>query len=422
MGTATVTERGTRRRNGSHSAVERVREDVPALRRRMNGHPLVYLDGAATTQRLESVLEAVDSYYRNDNGNTHQESHELGKRSKQATEEARQTIARFIGAESKDEVVWTTGTTEGINIVARTWTEEHVKRGDNIVLTTTEHFSNLIPWQQLAKRTGVELRFADVDAEGRLRLDEVERLVTKRTKLVAVSHVSNVLGMINPVEQIAEIAHARGARFLVDGAQSAPHLRIDVKAIDCDFFAFSGHKLGALFGTGALWARADLLEAMTPHAFGGGAAKSATLRRHSFKSPPDNFEAGTGNPAGALGLGVAVEEVEKIGQDELWAYEQRLTEHGLGVLGEIEELRILGGREAWERVPLFTFTYKDLDGKALASRLAERGIAVSGGNLNAQPALTRFGLETATRASCWVYNTTRELDRLAEALRSIRRS
>lgn len=413
-------------RNGSngkkHAAdgfdVRALRARFPVLSRRVDGHPLVYLDSAATSQRPREVLEAMDEYYRHDNANSHQRVHPLGKRSKELDDEARQTVADYIGATTKDEVVWVKGATEGINVVARTWAEENVKRGDNVVLTVTEHYSNLIPWQQLAKRTGCDLRFVDVDADGRLRVDQLEKFITRRTRLVSLSHVSNALGMINPVHVAVELAKPVRARVLVDGAQSAPHLAIDVEALGCDFFCFSAHKMGGPFGTGVLWTKEELLEEMTPSQFGGGTAEKVTLRRHRFMSHPESFEAGTGNPAASVGFRAAIELVQEMGQDEMWHYEQALVSYGLERLGAVDGLTLLGSREPWERVPLFTFSYKDRDGEEVARSLARQGIAVSGGKLHAQPLLKRFGLESAVRVSCWAYTTTHEIDRVAEALES----
>jgi cysteine desulfurase/selenocysteine lyase len=399
---------------------KQMRPQISALGRRMQGRRLTYLDAAATTQRLEPVLEAMSDYYHHDNGNSHQEVHELGKKSKETSDKARQTVADFLGAREKEEVVWVKGATEAINIVARTWAEENTGHGDNVVLTVTEHVSNLIPWQQLAKRTGVELRFIDVDALGRLRLEQLDKLISRRTKLVSLCQVSNVLGMINPVTDVVDAAKRVHARVLVDGAQSAPHFPIDVGSLGCDFFAFSAHKIGGPFGEGALWAKRELLARMTPHQFGGGAVEDATLRRHRFKSAPDSLEAGTGNPAGAEGFRAAIDVMNNLGRDQIWSYEQKLVEHGLERLASIDGLTLLGSAVPEERIPLFTFTYKKLDGTELAKRLARRGIAVSGGPLNAHPTLKRFGLDSATRASCWAYNTMQELDTLADALRGMR--
>jgi cysteine desulfurase/selenocysteine lyase len=359
-------------------------------------------------------------YYRTTNGNTRQKCHELGKRSDRISEESRIMVADSIGAQS-NEIVWVRGATEGINLVARAWGEEHVGPGDNIVASVVEHFANLVPWQELAKRVGAELRIVNVDAEGRLRLEELEKLVTRRTRIVAVAHTSNVLGMINPIEPIADITRKKGARLLVDGAQSAPHLKIDVSKLGCDFFVFSAHKMGGPFGEGALWASAGMLEQMDPIEWGGGTVEEATPHRAKFAPPPKAFEPGTGNPAGAIGFATAVKLVQEVGEGAIWRYEQRLVERAFEVLCSVPNLTLLGSREPWERVPIFTFSYRNLDGEELASRLGARGIAVSGGNLNAQPALNRFGLDSACRVSCWFYNTVDEIDQLGEALISIRR-
>jgi cysteine desulfurase / selenocysteine lyase len=397
-----------------------VRGRFPVLTRRLRGTPLVYLDSASTSQRPGEMLDAMGDYYRKENGNSHQEVHELGARSKELDDAARKAVARHIGAAKKEEVIWTRGTTEGINIIARTWAEENVERGDNVVLTVSEHYSNLIPWQQLAKRVGCELRFIDVDAAGRLRYDQLDALVDRRTKLITFSHVSNVLGIVNDVGPIVDAARGVRAKVLLDAAQSMPHLRIDVQSLGIDFMAFSAHKFGGPFGTGALWAKDELLEKMTPNQFGGGTAEEVTLKRHRFKPHPESFEAGTGNPSASIGFQKAVELIEELGTDTVARYMAELNQYGLERLRAVAGLTLLGAGEGEPRVPLFTFTYKGLDGEDLAKRLGRRGIAVAGGKLHAQPVLKRYGLDSATRASCWVYNTTREIDKLAEALESIR--
>ncbi|HEV7593494.1 MAG TPA: aminotransferase class V-fold PLP-dependent enzyme [Gemmatimonadaceae bacterium] len=407
-------------RNAGRVSAERARTLFPILTRRVNRRRIVYLDSAATSQRPEPVLDAMASYYRTTNANTRQEGHALGKTSKRISEQSRARVANYVGATS-DQLVWVKGATEGINLVARSWGDRHVGAGDNIVVSVTEHFANLVPWQELAKRMGAELRVANVDAEGRIRLDELQKLVTRRTRIVAITHVSNVLGMINPVEAIVEIAGSKGARVLIDGAQSAPHLKINLSELGCDFFVFSAHKLGGPFGEGALWASSDMLDQMDPIEWGGGTVEEATTHRAKFAPPPKSFEPGTGNPAGASGFRAAVELIQRVGERQIWEYEQQLVARGLEVLGSIPDLTLLGSKEVWERVPIFSFSYKDLDGELLASRLGDRGIAVSGGNLNAQPALKRFGLESACRASCWLYNTVDEIEQLGEALVSIRR-
>jgi cysteine desulfurase/selenocysteine lyase len=401
--------------------VRAFRGEVHGLDQEMSGRRIVYLDAAGTTQRLKAAVEAITDMLRNQNANIHQEGFPLARQAKKTYDKARESVAKYVGARRPEEVVWVHGTTEGINLLSVTWGEANVKRGDNIVLSVHEHLSNLLPWQLLSKKTGCELRFIDCDAEGHLRLDQLDALITRRTKLVAVSHVSNVLGMINPVEEIARRARKVGARMMIDGAQSAPHLEIDVKALGCDFFVFSGHKMLGPFGTGVLWGKHDLLEEMPPYNAGGGSTESATLKRAEYTNSPKKFEGGTDNPASEVGFATTANFLRNTGQQRIWAYEQSLVAHGLERLLAIPGLRLLGSTNVEERVPLFTFTLEGYEGKELATKLGNRGIAVSGGDLNAGPCLKRFGLEKVTRASCHAYNTTAELDALADALEELAR-
>jgi cysteine desulfurase / selenocysteine lyase len=425
MSTATKHRaRSTKRSRGRTSSagleVGDIRSQVHGLDLEMSGRRLLYLDAAATTQRLRPAIDAMTEMHRNENANIHQEGFPLARQAKKTYDHAREAVAKYVNARRPEEIIWTHGTTEGINLLMTTWGIQNVKRSDNIVLTTQEHLSNLLPWQLLAKRTGCELRFIDCDAEGHLRMDQVDELITRRTRLVALSHVSNVTGMINPVEDVARRARRMGARVMIDGAQSAPHLEIDVRALGCDFFVFSGHKMLGPFGTGAMWARHDLLEEMPPYNAGGGSTEEATLRRAEYTDPPKKFEGGTDNPAGAVGMATAATFIRTTGQQKLWAYEQKLVEHGMERLLAVPGLTMLGSAEPSERVPLFTFVIDGYTGTELAKKMGNRGIAVSGGDLNAGPCLKRFGLEDVTRASCHVYNTTRELDALAEALTELR--
>lgn len=411
----------SRRSPAAAFEVAEVRSQMYGLGLEMSGHRLVYLDAAATTQRLKPAIEAMNELHKTENANIHQEGFALARQAKKTYDGAREAVAKYVGARSPEEIVWVHGTTEGINLLMTTWGVANVKRGDNIVLTVQEHLSNLLPWQLLAKRIGCELRFIDCDADGHLRLEQLPELITRRTRLVALSQVSNALGMVNPVADIARRARKVGARVLIDGAQSAPHLEIDVKALGCDFFVFSGHKMLGPFGTGVLWAKHDLLKEMPPYNVGGGSTDEATLRRAEYTGSPKKFEGGTDNPAGAVGMAAAARFLRNLGQQKAWAYEQRLVEHGLERLLAVPGLRLLGSVDPSERVPLFTFTLEGYDGKDLARKLGNRGLAVSGGDLNAGPCLKRFGLEEVTRASCHVYNTVGELDALADALTALSR-
>jgi cysteine desulfurase / selenocysteine lyase len=399
--------------------VRALRAAMHGLTQEMSGRRIVYLDAAGTTQRLRAAVDAMTDVHVNVNANIHQEGFPLARQAAKRHDEARQAVAKYVNARRPEEVIWVHGTTEGTNLLMTTWGIANVKRGDNIVLSVHEHLSNLLPWQLLSKRTGCELRFIDCDADGYLRLEQLPELITRRTRLVAVSHVSNALGTINPVREIARRARKVGACMLVDGAQSAPHLEIDVRTLGCDFFVFSGHKMLGPFGTGAMWARHGLLEEMPPYNVGGGSTESATLKRAEYTDPPKKFEGGTDNPAGAVGMAAAADFLRNAGQKKLWAYEQGLVAHGIERLLAIPGLRLLGPTDPSQRVPLFAFTLEGYGGKELAAKLGNRGIAVSGGDLNAGPALKRFGLEEVTRASCHVYNTTDELDALAEALEGL---
>lgn len=401
--------------------VAAIRAQFPALDQRVHGHPLVYLDSAASAQRPRAVLDAVEDFYVRDNANVHRGLHELSRRATERYEAARATLARFIGAADPAEVIWTRGTTESINLVAMTWAWSNLRPGDEIVLTLLEHHSNLVPWQLVAERTGAKLRYVDIDDEGRLRLDQLDALLSERTRLVAVGHVSNTLGTINPVREIVERAHAVGAKVLVDGAQAAPHVKIDVQALGCDFYALSGHKMGGPMGVGVLWARRELLEAMPPYQGGGDMIDVVELERSTWAALPHKFEAGTPNVAGAVGLAAAAEWIERLGQDRIAAHEQALIRYGMERLSAVEGLRLFGPKDPAERTAVFSFALEGVHPHDVATILDAEGIAVRAGHHCTQPLMRRLGVPATTRASCWVYNTTEELDRLAEGLEVARR-
>ncbi|HWV58666.1 MAG TPA: SufS family cysteine desulfurase, partial [Longimicrobiales bacterium] len=339
--------------------VAAVRADFPALHQNVHGHPLVYLDSAATAQRPRAVLEAVRDFYESDNANVHRGIYELGRRATERHEAARATVARFLNARDDSEVVWVRGTTEAINLVASTWGASNLRPGDEVVLTVLEHHSNLVPWQLVAKRTGARLRYVDIDDQGRLRLDQLDEIVGERTRLIAVGHVSNALGTIHPVRDIAAIARRVGALLLVDGAQGAPHLPVDVQALGCDFYAFSGHKVGAPMGIGALWARRELLDAMPPYQGGGEMIDVVELDHCTYAEPPHRFEAGTPNVSGAIGLAAAIEYLRSIGHDAILEHERELIVHGLSRLQTVPGLRLFGPRDPEARTSVFAF---DLEG------------------------------------------------------------
>ncbi len=396
--------------------IDIIREQFPLLAQASNGFPLAYLDNAATTQKPRAVLDAVQRFYLEDNANVHRGLYELSRRATERYEQARATAARFINAATPDEVVWVRGATEAINLVATTWGAQHLGAGAEIVLSVLEHHSNIVPWQLAAQRTGAIIRYIDIDDQGRLRLDHLEQLLNKRTKIVAVGHVSNALGTIHPLAEIIERAHAVGARVLVDGAQGAPHLKIDVQALGCDFYAISGHKMCAPMGVGLLWGRRELLAAMPPYQ-GGGEMIDRVFEDHSTYAPvPHKFEAGTPNAGGAAGFAAAVEFLESIGHDALWQHEQELTRYGLERLRGVEGLRLFGPHDPTERTAVFSFELAGLHPHDVATVLDSQGVAIRAGHHCAQLLMHRLGVPATTRASCYLYNTTAELDRLAEAL------
>ena len=399
--------------------VEAVRADFPALAQLVNGHPLVYLDNAATAQKPRAVLAALENYYQRDCGNIHRSVHQLGERATEAYERARRTAQAFLGAAEPREIVFTRGTTEAINLVAATYGAANLRAGDEILLTGMEHHSNIVPWQLLAERTGARLQVAQVNDRGEVEMEEFERQLSPRTKIAAFGHVSNALGTVNPVAEWTERAHAAGAVVLVDGAQSAPHLPIQVGALGCDFFAFSGHKVFGPTGIGVLWGRADLLEAMPPFQGGGDMIASVSFERTTYNRIPYKFEAGTPHIAGAIGLGAALEYLQTLGMARAAAYEQELARYGAERLAALPGVRWIG--QARERTAVFSLVIEGVHPHDVATVLDTEGIAVRAGHHCAQPIMDRFGVPATTRASLAFYNTRGEVDRLAEGLEKVRR-
>ncbi|HEY7462512.1 MAG TPA: aminotransferase class V-fold PLP-dependent enzyme, partial [Gemmatimonadota bacterium] len=400
----------------------RVRPLFPCLEQVVNGRPLAYLDSAATTQRPEPVLEAILDFYRRDNANPGRALHTLARRADERLEESRREVAAFLGAEDPLEVVFTRGTTEAINLVASTWGGANLRSGDEVLLTVAEHQSNLMPWRLAAERSGARLRLLDVDDEGRLRLDQLDALLGARTRLVSLSHVSNVLGIVNPVREICRRAHAAGALVLVDGAQSAPHLPVDVGQLDCDFFAFSGHKILGPMGVGVLWARRELLEAMPPYQAGSNMAHEADETSARYESGARRFGAGTPNVSGPVGLAAALRFLRRIGWDALREHEAAIAGRALARLAEVDGLRVLGEGPEAERISVFSFALEGVPAVEVVRSLDAEGIAVRGGDLASLPLLRRLGLEEAVRASCYLYTTLDEVDRLADALQALARN
>src|SRR5262245_36318184 len=392
--------------------------DFPALAREIDGRRLVYLDSAATTLRPQSVIDALVDYYSTDNANP-APVHTLARRAAERLTGARAAVARFINAADPAEVLFVRGTTEGMNLVAGSWGAANLKAGDEVILTVAEHNSNLMPWTRAARQAGAQVRLLDVDDDGRLRLGELERLVSPRTRVVAFSHVSNVLGLINPAKEICAIARRAGVCTVVDGAQAAPHARIDVRDIGCDFYVFSGHKMLGPMATGVVWGRRELLDAMPPYHVGSNMAHDVEVDRATFEHGALKFQAGTPDVAGPVGLAAAVRFLTDAGAEKLWSHDQALVRHGLSRLAAIPKLRLVGPRRPEDRIPVFTFVVEGHPPAALARALDERGIAIRAGDMAALPLLKRFGTSAAARASAYVYSTTDDIDRLADGLTEI---
>jgi len=391
-----------------------IREDFPILHEKAHGQPLIYFDNAATSQKPKTVLDALRRYYEHNNANVHRGLHELSSRATEAYEGSRRRVADFLGAASPDEIVFTRGTTESINLVAQAWGGKFLREGDVILLTEMEHHSNLVPWQLLAERTGVRLRFVPVHDDGTLALEQLSSLLTREVKLFAFTHVSNSLGTINPVAHLCEKARAIGALTLVDAAQSVGHAPINVRELGCDFLAFSGHKMCGPTGIGALYARAEVLDAIPPWHGGGEMIVSVTLERSAFKKAPHRFEAGTPNIAGAIGLEAAIDYIEQIGRPAIFEHDTELAHYAMERLDELPGMRVLGPRE--ERGALVGFVMKSVHPHDLTTFADRYGLALRGGHHCNQPLMRRFGLPGTTRASFYFYNTKEEIDRMIEIL------
>ncbi|YCA43350.1 cysteine desulfurase [Bacillus sp. JZ8] len=390
-----------------------IREQFPILHQEVNGNPLVYLDSAATSQKPLKVIEAVDKYYREYNSNVHRGVHTLGTRATDGYEGAREKVRKFINASSTEEVIFTRGTTTALNTIAASYGRANVGEGDEIVITYMEHHSNIIPWQQVAKTTGATLKYIPLTDDGSLDLEEVRNTVTSNTKIVAVMHVSNVLGTINPVKEIARIAHENEAVMVVDGAQSAPHMKVDVQDLDCDFYAFSGHKMGGPTGIGVLYGKKALLEKMEPVEFGGEMIDFVNLYDSTWKELPWKFEGGTPIIAGAIGLGAAIDFLEDVGLDNIAAYEHKLAQYALEKLSTVEGITIYGPKE---RAGVVTFNLDEVHPHDVATVLDADGIAVRAGHHCAQPLMKYLNVSATARASFYLYNTEEEIDRFVSSL------
>jgi len=400
--------------------VQALRRDFPILKERVNGRPLIWLDNAATTQKPESVIERIRHFYTHENSNIHRAAHELAARATDAYETARESVRRFINARSANEVVFVRGTTEGINLVAQSWGRQHLKPGDEILITWLEHHANIVPWQQLAAQTGAVLKVAPVDDLGQVRLEEYERLLGPRTRLVSFTQVSNALGTVTPAREMVRLAHAQGAKVLVDGAQSVSHLRADVQALDCDWFVFSGHKVFGPTGIGVVYGKEALLNATEPWQGGGNMIRDVTFERTLYHAAPARFEAGTGNIADAVGLGAALEYVERVGIDNIARHEHDLLRYGTRLLEDIPGLRLIG--KAADKAGVLSFVLEGYKTEEVGAALNREGIAVRSGHHCAQPILRRFGVEATVRPSLALYNTQADLDALAAAVRQLQRA
>lgn len=397
--------------------VNRIRKDFPILGSTVRGKPLVYLDSAATTQKPQAVIDAISRYYAAQNANVHRGVHHLSQMATLAFDQARQKVAAFLNAHVECEIIFTRGATESINLVAQSYARSVLKEGDEIIISTMEHHSNIVPWQILCQQTGAKLRVIPIDDNGDIIMEEFDRLLNERTKLVAVVQVSNALGTVNPIKEIAAKAHAAGARVLVDGAQSTPHMPIDVRDLDCDFFVCSGHKMYAPTGIGILYGRAEILDKMPPYQSGGDMILSVTLEKTVYGRLPSKFEAGTPHIEGAIVLGTAIDYLNAIGMDAIHQHEQELLAYGTEVLRGVPGLHIMGN--ARQKAGVLAFTMDSAHPHDIGQLLDDDGIAVRAGHHCAQPVMQRYGVPATTRASLGLYNTKEELDALGAALHNV---
>ena len=397
--------------------VKKIRQDFPILSRKVHGKPLVYLDNAATSQKPRSVIDALTDYYEGYNSNVHRGVHTLSMEATDGFEEARQKVADFIKADTPESIVWTRNTTEAINLVANTWARQNIEAGDEIVVTHMEHHSDLVPWQQVAKQKGATLRFLPLAADGTLDLTDLDSIINPKTRLLAMVHASNSLGTINPVKELAARARAMGATVLVDGAQSVPHQPVDVNDLDCDFLAFSGHKMLGPTGIGVLYAKREVLEGMEPFLTGGEMVLEVSYEDASWNDLPMRFEAGTPNIADAIALGAAVDYLEELGMDNVREHEVQLTDYALTAFRELEELDLFGPLDAEKRGGIISFHSSDVHPHDLGTFLDSEGIAVRTGHHCTMPLMGMLGVAATARASFYMYNTEEEVDTLVDALK-----
>lgn len=394
--------------------INAIREQFPILHQEINGHPLVYLDSAASSQKPRSVIDAVNRYYELNNANVHRGVHTLGSRATDAYEGAREKVAKFLNAGAPEQIIFTRGTTTALNLVASSYARSECGEGDEIVITPMEHHSNLIPWQQAAKATGATLKYIPLQPDGSISIEDVEKTITPQTKVVSVTHLSNVLGVVNPIKEITQIAHRNGAVMVVDGAQSAPHIKIDLKDLDVDFFAFSGHKMCGPTGIGALYGKKALLNKMEPIEYGGEMIDFVDLYESTWKEIPYRFEGGTPIIAGAVGLGAAIDFLNEVGLDEIDKHERRITSYAYEKLSSMEGITVYGPKH--NRVGLVTFNLDDVHPHDLATVLDSKGVAVRAGHHCCQPLMRWLNVSSTARASFYLYNSEDDIDRLVDAL------
>jgi cysteine desulfurase/selenocysteine lyase len=404
--------------NAAAFDVQRVRADFPILARTVNGKPLVYLDNAATTQKPQAVLDAISGYYKGYNANVHRGVHELSERATAAYEAARERIRRFFNAPAASEIIYTRNTTEGINLVAQSFARPRLTSGDEVVISAMEHHSNIVPWQLVCEATGATLRVAPIDDRGELIVEEFERLLGKRTKIAAITHMSNALGTVTPVGDIVRIAHDHGVPVLLDGSQAAYHMRVDVQALGCDFYVATGHKLYGPTGIGVLYGRSEHLDAMPPFLGGGDMISSVTFERSTWNVLPYKFEAGTPNIEAAVGLHAALDYIDGVGLDRIAEHERRLLAHGTDVLQSIDGLRLIG--TAPRKASILSFVMDGVHPHDIGTIVDREGVAIRTGHHCAQPVMARFNVPATARASLAMYNTVEELDVLGRALRRVR--
>ena len=398
--------------------VRKIREDFPILKQKVHGKPLAYLDNAATTQKPQSVIEAIQRFYTDDCSNVHRGVHQISERATQAYEDARAKVQRFLNAAAGREIVFVRGTTEAINLVAQTYGRKNVRAGDEVLITAMEHHSNIVPWQILCQEKGARLRVAPVNDRGELIVEEFEKLLSDRTRIAAVTHISNALGTVNPVRQLVEMAHQRGVPVLVDGAQATAHVKVDVQELDCDFYALSGHKMFGPTGIGALYGKAKLLENMPPYQGGGDMILSVSFEKTTYNTIPFKFEAGTPNIAGAIGLGAAIDYLNQAGMENIASYEHALLTYATEAISQIPGVRIIG--TAREKAGVLSFVIEGIHPHDIGTILDREGVAIRTGHHCAQPVMERFGVPATARASMALYNTRQDINTLAAGIQIVK--